>query len=298
MHFVKKTIIQKREDFEKKLSSKKILRIPGAYNPLTAKLIEEIGYDGIYVSGGVMSNDLGYPDIGLTNLKEVSYRANQIARVTNLPTIVDADTGFKSCEETVNIFEKLGITGIHIEDQISQKRCGHLDNKELISKEEMIKKIKLSINSRKDKNFKIIARTDANSVEGLDKMIERAKAYQDAGADIIFPEALLDEKEFEKVRKNLNIYLLANMTEFGKTKLFSYKQLENFGYNIVIYPVTTQRLAMKSVEEGLKDIFERGHQNNIIDKMQTRKRLYELVEYEKYNSIDEKIYNFSTDGHD
>ena len=298
MHFVKKTIIQKREDFEKKLSSKKILRIPGAYNPLTAKLIEEIGYDGIYVSGGVMSNDLGYPDIGLTNLKEVSYRANQIARVTNLPTIVDADTGFKSCEETVNIFEKLGITGIHIEDQISQKRCGHLDNKELISKEEMIKKIKLSIDSRKDKNFKIIARTDANSVEGLDKMIERAKAYQDAGADIIFPEALLDEKEFEKVRKNLNIYLLANMTEFGKTKLFSYKQLENFGYNIVIYPITTQRLAMKSVEEGLKDIFERGHQNNIIDKMQTRKRLYELVEYEKYNSLDEKIYNFSTDGHD
>ena len=298
MHFVKKTIIQKREDFEKKLSSKKILRIPGAYNPLTAKLIEEIGYDGIYVSGGVMSNDLGYPDIGLTNLKEVSYRANQIARVTNLPTIVDADTGFKSCEETVNIFEKLGITGIHIEDQISQKRCGHLDNKELISKEEMIKKIKLSINSRKDKNFKIIARTDANSVEGLDKMIERAKAYQDAGADIIFPEALLDEKEFEKVRKNLNIYLLANMTEFGKTKLFSYKQLENFGYNIVIYPVTTQRLAMKSVEEGLKDIFERGHQNNIIDKMQTRKRLYELVKYEKYNSLNEKIYNFSTEGHE
>jgi len=298
MHFVKKTIIQKREDFEKKLSSKKILRFPGAYNPLTAKLIEEIGYDGIYVSGGVMSNDLGYPDIGLTNLKEVSYRANQIARVTNLPTIVDADTGFKSCEETVNIFEKLGITGIHIEDQISQKRCGHLDNKELISKEEMIKKIKLSINSRKDKNFKIIARTDANSVEGLDKMIERAKAYQDAGADIIFPEALLDEKEFEKVRKNLNIYLLANMTEFGKTKLFSYKQLENLGYNIVVYPVTTQRLAMKSVEEGLKDIFERGHQNNIIDKMQTRKRLYELVEYEKYNSLDEKIYNFSTEGHD
>ena len=298
MHFVKKTIIQKREDFEKKLSSKKILRFPGAYNPLTAKLIEEIGYDGIYVSGGVMSNDLGYPDIGLTTLKEVSYRANQIARVTNLPTIVDADTGFKSCEETVNIFEKLGITGIHIEDQISQKRCGHLDNKKLISKEEMIKKIKLSINSRKDKNFKIIARTDANSVEGLDKMIERAKAYQDAGADIIFPEALLDEKEFEKVRKNLNIYLLANMTEFGKTKLFSYKQLENFGYNIVIYPVTTQRLAMKSVEEGLKDIFERGHQNNIIDKMQTRKRLYELVEYEKYNSLDEMIYNFSTDGHE
>ena len=298
MHFVKKKVNEKREDFEKKLLSKKILRIPGAYNPLTAKLIEEIGYDGVYVSGGVLSNDLGYPDIGLTKLKEVSYRANQIARITNLPTIVDADTGFNSCKETVSTFEELGITGIHIEDQISQKRCGHLDNKELISKEEMIKKIKLSINSRNDNKFKIIARTDANSVEGLDKMIERAKSYQDAGADIIFPEALKNEKELEKVRKNLNIFLLANMTEFGKTKLLSFKELENLGYNIVIYPVTTQRLAMKSVEDGLKDIFSHGHQNNIIDKMQTRKRLYELVDYEKYNSLDEKIYNFNTEGHE
>ena len=297
MHFVKKNLKQKRDDFNKKLLDKKILKLPGAYNPLTAKLIEEIGFDGIYVSGGVMANDLGYPDIGLTTLKEVSYRANQIARVTNLPTIVDADTGFKSCDETVKTFEKLGLSGIHIEDQISQKRCGHLENKELISIKEMVNKIKLSIKSRKDLNFKIIARTDANSVEGLDKMIERAKAYQDAGADIIFPEALKDEKEFEKVRKNLNIYLLANMTEFGKTKLLSSAQLENFGYNIVIYPVTTQRLAMKSVEDGLKKIFKDGHQNNIIDKMQTRKRLYELVEYEKYNSLDEKIYNFSAEGH-
>jgi len=172
VHFIKKKVIEKREDFDKKLLSKKILRVPGAYNPLTAKLIEEIGYDGVYVSGGVMSNDLGYPDIGLTKLKDVSYRANQIARVTNLPTIVDADTGFKSCEETVNTFEKLGLTGLHIEDQISQKRCGHLDNKELISKEEMVKKIKLSVKSRKEKNFKIIARTDANSIEGIDKTIE------------------------------------------------------------------------------------------------------------------------------
>ncbi len=298
MHFIKKTITDKRKDFNKKLLSKKILRIPGSYNPLTAKLIEEIGFDGVYVSGGVISNDLGYPDIGLTTLNDVSYRANQIARVTNLPTIVDVDTGFNSCKETVKTFERLGLTGIHIEDQIEQKRCGHLDNKKLISKEEMINKIKTSVNSRKDSNFKIIARTDANSVEGLEKMIERAQAYQDAGADIIFPEALKNEKEFEKVRKNLNIYLLANMTEFGKTKLLSYKQLENMGYNIVIYPVTTQRLAMKSVEDGLKNIFTHGHQNNIIDKMQTRKRLYELVEYEKYNSLDEKIYNFNTEGHE
>ena len=152
--------------------------------------------------------------------------------------------------------------------------------------------------AKKDENFKIIARSDAKSVEGIDKMIERCKAYIDAGAEIIFPEALHDEKDFEKVRKELSSYLLANMTEFGKTKLFDYKKLEEFGYNIVIYPVTTQRLAMKSVEDGLRDIYANGHQNNIIDKMQTRKRLYDLVEYEKYNSLDEKIYNFNTDGHE
>ena len=298
MHFIKKTVENKREDFDNKLKSNKILRIPGAYNPLTAKVIEEIGYDGVYVSGAVMSNDLGYPDIGLTTLDEVSYRAAQIARITNLPTICDADTGFKSQKKTVQTFEKAGIVAIHIEDQIDQKRCGHLDNKELINKEKMVQKIKEAIEARKDKKFKIIARTDANTVEGLDKMIERAKAYEDAGADIIFPESLRDEKEFEKVRKNLKVYLLANMTEFGKTKLLSYKQLEGIGYNIVIYPVTTQRLAMKSVEDGLKDIFTHGHQNNIIDKMQTRKRLYELVEYEKYNSLDVKIYNFNTEGHE
>ena len=298
MHFVKKKSEEKRINFVEKLKSKKILRIPGAYNPLTAKLIEEIGYDGIYVSGAVMSNDLGYPDIGLTTLKDVSYRSNQIARVTNLPTIVDIDTGFKSCEETIQTFENCGITAIHIEDQIEKKRCGHLDNKELISKEEMSKKIKKCLSSRKDKNFKIIARSDAKSVEGLDKMIDRCKSYIDEGVEIIFPEALEDEKEFEIVRKSLDCFLLANMTEFGKSKLLNYKKLENLGYNIVIYPVTTQRLAMKNVEDGLRAIFEDGHQNNIIDKMQTRKRLYDLVEYEKYNTPDKKITDFKTEKHE
>ena len=298
MHFVKKNSEEKRKNLNNKLKSNKILRVPGAYNPLSAKVIEEIGYEAVYVSGGVMANDLGYPDIGLTTLKDVSYRSNQIARVTNLPTIVDVDTGFKSCEETIKTFEKFGIAAVHIEDQIEQKRCGHLDNKELISKEEMINKIKKCINARTDKNFKIIARSDAKDVEGIDKMIDRCKSYVDAGAEIIFPEALKDEKEFEIVRKSLKCYLLANMTEFGKSKILNYKELENLGYNIVIYPVTTQRLAIKSVEEGLRAIFEDGHQNNIIDKMQTRKRLYDLVEYEKYNTLDEKIYNFSSEGHE
>jgi len=298
MHFVKKKVNEKRLDFVNKLATNKILRFPGAYNPLTAKLIEEIGYDGVYVSGGVMSNDLGYPDIGLTTLKDVSNRSNQIARVTNLPTIVDIDTGFKSCDETIKTFESNGIAAVHIEDQIERKRCGHLDNKELIPKNEMVKKIKKCVSSIKDNNFKIIARSDSKNVEGLEKMIDRCKSYIDAGAEIIFPEALKDEKEFEIVRKSLNCYLLANMTEFGKSKLLSYTELENLGINIVIYPVTTQRLAMKNVEDGLRAIFADGHQNNIIDKMQTRKRLYDLVEYEKYNSLDEKIYNFNTDGHE
>ena len=153
MHFVKKKTKDKRKEFVKKLKSNKILRVPGAYNPLTAKLIEEIGYDAVYVSGGVMSNDLGYPDIGLTTLNDVSNRSKQIARVTNLPTIVDVDTGFKSCKKTIKIIEKNGAAAVHIEDQVSQKRCGHLDNKELISTKKMIKKLK---NVLKQKKIKIL----------------------------------------------------------------------------------------------------------------------------------------------
>ena len=274
MHFTKKNSSEKRIELKNKLREKKILRFPGAYNPLTAKLIAEIGFDGIYISGAVMSNDLGIPDIGLTTLNEVSYRANQISKVSDLPSIVDADTGFNNCKKTIETFENLGLSGCHIEDQIDEKRCGHLDNKEIIPLKEMLKKIRSCVSARKDKNFLIIARTDANTIEGLNKTIDRIKAYENAGADIIFPEALKNEKEFEKIRKNSKVSLLANMTEFGKSKLLTANELENLGYNIVIYPVTTQRLAMKNVEEGLRVIFKDGHQNNILDKMQTRKRLY------------------------
>jgi len=298
MHFTKKNSSEKRIELKNKLKKQKILKFPGAYNPLTAKLIAEIGFEGIYISGGVMANDLGVPDIGLTTLKEVSYRANQISRVTDLPTIVDVDTGFGNCKKTIETFENLGLSGCHIEDQIDQKRCGHLDNKEIIPSAIMVNKIKTAVKAKKDKNFLVIARTDANSVEGLKKTIDRVKAYEDAGADIIFPEAMKNEKEFEQIRKNSKVNLLANMTEFGKSKLLSANELENLGYNIVIYPVTTQRLAMKSVEDGLRAIMNDGHQNNVIDKMQTRKRLYELVEYEKYNTPDKKITDFKTDGHE
>ena len=298
MHFTKKNSSEKRTELKNNLKKNKILKFPGAYNPLTAKLITEINFDGIYISGAVMANDLGIPDIGLTKLEEVVYRAKQIARVTDLPSIVDGDTGFGNCKKTVEDFEKIGLSGCHIEDQIEQKRCGHLDNKEIIPLNEMVKKIELAVKSKKDKNFLIIARTDANTIEGIDKTIDRIKAYENAGADVIFPEALKDEKEFEKVRKYSKTFLGANMTEFGKTKLLPTSELENLGYNIVIYPVTTQRLAMKNVEDGLRAIMEDGHQNNIIGKMQTRKRLYELVEYEKYNTPDKKITDFKTDGHE
>ena len=162
MHFTKKTVSEKRLDFVKKLQSKKLLRFPGAYNPLCAKLIAEIGFDGVYISGGVMSNDLGLPDIGLTTLDQVSYRSGQISRVTDLPTIVDVDTGFGDCQKTIIEFENKGLAGCHLEDQITEKRCGHLDNKALVSKDEMVNKIKESVKARKDKNFLIIARTDAN----------------------------------------------------------------------------------------------------------------------------------------
>ena len=298
MHFTKKNASEKRSDFVNALKSKKLLRFPGAYNPLCAKLISEIGFDGVYISGAVLSNDLGIPDIGLTTLDYVSNRSEQITKVTDLPTIVDADTGFGNCSKTIETLEKKGLAGCHLEDQVAEKRCGHLDNKELVSKEEMVQKIKDSVKARKDKNFLIIARTDANSVEGLEKTIDRIKAYEDAGADMIFPEALKDEIEFEKVRKISKTFLLANMTEFGKSKLLTKSELESLGYNLVIYPVTSQRLAMKNVEDGLKSIFEKGHQNEIINKMQTRKRLYELVEYEKYNTPEKKITDFSTEGHE
>ena len=298
MHFTKKNSSQKRIELKNKLKKNKILKFPGAYNPLTAKLITEIGFDGIYISGAVIANDLGIPDIGITTLKEVSYRASQISKVTDLPSIVDADTGFDDCQKTIQTFESIGLSGCHIEDQIDKKRCGHLDNKEIIPLDKMVNKIKLAVNAKKDKNFLIIARTDANTVEGIEKTIERIKAYEGAGADVIFPEAMKDENEFEKIRKNSKCFLLANMTEFGKSKILSTKELENLGYQIVIYPVTTQRLAMKNVEDGLRAIMNDGHQNNIIDKMQTRKRLYELLEYEKYNTLGNKITDFKTDGHE
>lgn len=287
---------EKRKKLRADLASGKLLRYPGAFSPLVAKLIQDIGFDGVYISGAVLSNDLGYPDIGMTTLSEVAGRGRQISRVTDLPTIIDIDTGFgepMSAARTIQELEDLGISGCHMEDQVNPKRCGHLDNKTLVSVQEMTAKVKAATDAKRDPNFVLMARTDAAASEGLDKAIDRAKAYIDAGADMIFPEALKGPKDFEAFRKAIDVPMLANMTEFGKAELLTKKQLEDMGYNMVIYPVTTLRLAMYHVENSLRQIKEEGTQQNLLEKMQHRSRLYELVEYEDYGKFDEGIFNFS-----
>lgn len=296
MLFAEVTAAEKRKALRAGLKSGKLLRFPGAFSPLVAMQIERIGFEGVYISGSVLSNDLGYPDIGLTTLTEVGQRGRQIARVTKLPTIIDADTGFgepMSAARTMQEFIELGLAGCHLEDQINPKRCGHLDGKSLVGASEMARKIKSASDARQlDPNFLIIARTDARAAEGLDAAIDRAKAYIDAGADMIFPEALTDLGEFEKFRKAISAPLLANMTEFGKSKLFTTKELEGVGFNMVIYPVTTFRWALGASEKGLRRTFADGTQEATLADMQTRKELYELTRYEEYNSWDQNVFNF------
>ena len=296
MLFPKLTASEKRKNFREKLKSGKLLQFPGSFSPLVSMLIEKKGFDGIYISGSVLSNDLGYPDIGLTTLSEVAQRGRQIARTTTLPAIIDADTGWgeaMNVTRTIQEFIEMGLAGCHLEDQENPKRCGHLDNKSVVTTEAMVRKVKAATLGKKlDENFLIIARTDSRASEGLDKAIDRAKAYVDAGAEMIFPEALQDEKEFEKFRQHIKVPLLANMTEFGKGRLYSKKELENLGYNLVIYPVTTLRLALGATEKGLDIIRETGSQEKALDLMQTRKALYELTAYEDYNQFDQNIFNF------
>ncbi|MDD9899690.1 MAG: methylisocitrate lyase [Alphaproteobacteria bacterium] len=295
MLFTQTSVADKRAALAKSLKSGQLLRFPGAMNPLTAMMIENKGFDGVYISGAVLSADLGLPDIGLTTLNEVASRGHQIARVTELPAIIDIDTGFgepMSAARTMRTMEDMGIAGCHLEDQENPKRCGHLDNKTVLPVESVIKKIKAAADAKRDPNFTLIARTDSRAAEGLDKAIDRAKAYVDAGANMIFPEAMQDEGEFEAMRKAVSVPLLANMTEFGKSKLLTAAQLENLGYNIVIYPVTTLRLAMGAIDRGLDTIKKEGTQESLLDKMQHRKELYELLRYEDYNAFDQSLYNF------
>jgi methylisocitrate lyase len=290
---------QKRVSFRKALESDRLQRFPGAFSPLVAKLVAELGFDGVYVSGAVLSADLGLPDIGLTTLTEVSARGGQIAGVTDLPTLIDADTGFgepMSAARTVTVLEDAGLAGCHLEDQENPKRCGHLDGKAVVPTSDMVKRLRAAVSARRDPNFIVCARTDAAGIEGIPAAIDRAKAYADAGADLIFTEALHTPAEFEQFRAAVDTPLLANMTEFGKSELLTAKQLSDIGYNVVIYPVTTLRLAMYAVEVGLREIADSGTQSGLLDQMQHRSRLYELLRYSDYNQFDSDIYNFATAG--
>ena len=298
MLFEKTPASEKRKELREALRSGKLLRFPGAFSPLVAILIENLGFEGVYISGAVLSADLGLPDIGLTTLPEVVARGQEIARVTKLPSLIDVDTGFgepMNVARTIQMIEDAGMAGCHIEDQIHPKRCGHLDNKTLTETATMVRKIRAGVEARRDPNFLLIARTDARGVEGLDAAIARAKAYVDAGAEMIFPEALADEHEFEAFRKQIRVPLLANMTEFGKSQILSAQQLQSLGYNIVIYPVTALRVAMKAVEDGLKSIRDSGSQQSLLDRMQTRAELYKLLRYEQYNAFDSEVFNFRVD---
>ncbi len=295
MLFSKLNAAEKRANFRKALATGKLLQFPGAISPLSALEIQRQQFDGVYISGAVLSADLGLPDIGLTTLTEVSGRAEQIARVVDLPSIVDSDTGFgepMSAARTIRTLEERGLAGTHLEDQINPKRCGHLDNKLLATRDDMVRRLKAAVGARRDPNFLIIARTDARGVEGLDAAIDRAKAYADAGADMIFPEAMKDETDFAAMRKAVKVPLLANMTEFGKSRLFSKQELTDLGYNLVIYPVTLLRLAMGAAIDGLHAIKSSGSQEPVVPRMQTRADLYELLRYKDYETFDSDVFNF------
>jgi methylisocitrate lyase len=290
------TPAEKRRLFRERLATGELLQLPGAFNPLSAKLIQDKGFDGVYVSGAVIAADLGLPDVGLTSLTEVAQRAQQISRMTDLPTLVDADTGFgepMNVARTVQSLEDAGVTGLHIEDQVNPKRCGHLDGKAVVDGDTAIKRIRAAVDARRDPNLLVMARTDIRAIDGLDAAIDRARALVDAGADAIFPEAMQNLAEFAAIRAAIDVPVLANMTEFGKSELFTRQQLADVGINIVIYPVSLLRLAMGAAERGLDTINREGSLTSEVASMQTRARLYELLDYEAYNTFDTSVYTFT-----
>lgn len=295
-----RTAAAKRADLRARLASGELIRMPGAFNPLSAKLIEQKGFEGVYISGAVLSADLGLPDIGLTTLTEVAGRGGQIARVTDLPTLIDADTGFgepMNVARTVQVLEDAGVSGMHLEDQVNPKRCGHLDGKEVVDEVTALKRIRAAVEGRRDPDFLIMARTDirgtlSDGAAGMRAAIDRAKALQDAGADAIFPEAMGTLEEFAAIRDAVSVPILANMTEFGKSELFSTRQLADVGVNIVIFPVSLLRLAMGAASRGLDTILADGSLTAQVPQMQTRADLYELIDYAGYSSFDEGIFTF------
>jgi methylisocitrate lyase len=298
MLYATTTPADKRRLFRERLASGDLLQLPGAFTPLSAKLIEQKGFDGVYVSGAVLSAELGLPDIGLTTLTEVAGRAGQIARMTDLPVLVDADTGFgepMNVARTVQTLEDAGVAGLHIEDQVNPKRCGHLDGKAVVDRGTATKRIRAAADARRDENLLVMARTDVRAIEGLSAAVDRAKEFVDAGADAIFPEAMRDLSEFEAIRAAVDVPILANMTEFGKSDLFTTAQLRDVGVNLVIYPVSLLRLAMGAAMRALDTLKTDGSLAAEVPNMQTRAELYALLDYASYSSFDAGVFDFSLD---
>ncbi|GAA4488271.1 methylisocitrate lyase [Microbacterium panaciterrae] len=289
---------EKRRILRERLAAGELLRFPGAFNPLSARLIERKGFDGVYISGAVLSADLGLPDIGLTTLTEVAGRGQQIARMTELPAIIDADTGFgepMNVARTIQTLEDAGLAGTHIEDQINPKRCGHLDGKAVVDASTATQRIRAAVDARRDPNFLIMARTDIRAVEGMDAAVDRAKALVDAGADAVFPEAMRTLAEFERMAAELDVPILANMTEFGKSELFTTSQLKDAGVSIVIWPVSMLRIAMGATGRALDTLNAEGSLTSKLGEMQHRADLYDLIDYEGYNHFDTNVFNFTID---
>jgi len=258
--------------------------MPGAINALSAKLIESMGFEALYLSGAVLANSVyGFPDVGMTTLSEAERHARSVAAACSLPIVMDADTGFGERENTartVEVLEHAGVSAIHLEDQEFPKRCGHLEGKRLVPAEAFAEKIAAAAAARRSKDFLIIARTDARGVEGYDEAVRRARMYLDAGAEAVFPEALTSEEELRRFAADVDTLLLANMTEFGKTPFYSVDEFAGMGYNMVIFPVTLQRAAMKAMQDVLTEIRQHGTQRASAARMQTRQELYDLLGYD------------------
>ena len=268
----------------RELIAKNAVMMPGVPNAAMARQVEQVGFDAVYISGAGMANaTAGVPDIGLLTLTEVAQLAGYIAKAVTIPAIVDADTGFGGAENvarTIQVLEAAGLSGCHIEDQEFPKRCGHLAGKKIVDLEEMVGKIKAAVAARRNPDFMIIARTDARAVEDFDRAVNRAGEYLAAGADAIFPEALQSVEEFRDFAKEIDLPLLANMTEFGKSPLVSFKELSELGYRMVIFPQSAFRVSMKASEEFLRALKKTGTQSDWLEKMQTREELYDLLEYD------------------
>ncbi len=280
----------KADILKKLVGGEKIVVAPGVFSPAVAKLAEKVGFKALYFSGAGFSNLLALPDLGITTLTEVARAARQVTSQVRVPLIVDADTGFGEAlnvARTVEEMKTAGAAAIHIEDQVLPKRCGHLEGKELVDMDEMVKKL-VSAKDAARRELLIIARTDARTVEGMDSALERAAAYSRAGADMIFPEALESREEFEEFRRKVRLPLMANMTEFGRTPYMTAAEFDEIGYDLVVFPVTAFRAMMKTVKETLTRLKSEGTQKDILGSLMTRNEFYDLIDYYKYEEADKR----------